>query len=72
MGKVQEVYEIRIKPLAPNERLELARLILDDLSASAMPMDVNDEWSDEDMADVARFSADASARVNRGDDNAQR
>ena len=57
MGKIQELYESRVRPMVPAERLQLARLILDDLAPSVTAVDVSDEWSDDDLADVAAHSA---------------
>jgi hypothetical protein len=57
MGNVQELYESRIRPLVPAERLQLARLILDDLTPPGSAIDVSDEWGDDDVADVAAYSA---------------
>jgi hypothetical protein len=42
--------------MMPAERLQLARLILDDLAPSDSAVDVNDEWSDDDLADAAAYS----------------
>lgn len=57
MGKIQDLYENRVKPMVPAERLQLARLILDDLAPSSeSALDVSDEWNDDDLADVAAFS----------------
>ncbi len=53
MGKIQELYDTRVRPMVPAERLQLARLILDDLAPSDKPVDVSDEWRDDDLADVA-------------------
>ena len=53
----REIYEAAIRPLSPIERLRLASLILDDLAASSgAGLDVADEWTDEDKADLAAFS----------------
>ena len=57
MGKIQDLYETRVRPMVPAERLQLARLILDDLAPTDAPVDVSDEWSDDDLADVAAHSA---------------
>jgi hypothetical protein len=54
MGKIRELYETRVRPMGPAERLQLARLILDDLVTSD---GVSDEWTDHDLADVAAYSA---------------
>lgn len=32
MGKIQELYASRVRPMHPDERLQLARMILDDLA----------------------------------------
>jgi hypothetical protein len=66
MGKIQDLYETRVKPMVPAERLQLARLILDDLAPGDAPIDVNDEWSDDDLADVAAFSARHAGRPTAG------
>jgi cytochrome c553 len=43
--------------MLPAERLQLARLILDDLAPTEQPVDISDEWTDDDIADVAAHSA---------------
>lgn len=58
---VQEIYSSTIQDLSPAERLRLAALILDDLSAAAMPLDVSDAWSEEDIHDVMAYSLRALA-----------
>jgi hypothetical protein len=75
MGKIQELYETRVRPMVPAERLQLARLILDDLARSESPVDVSDEWGDDDLAEVAAYSArqadrsaDAADAADDGDD----
>jgi hypothetical protein len=62
MKNVTELYETRVRPLVPAERLQLARLILDDLAPAGDGVDVSDEWSDEDLKDVATFSMQSAAR----------
>lgn len=64
MKNVKELYETRVRPLVPAERLQLARLILDDLAPSVGngDVDVSDAWSDEDVADLAAFSARSAGR----------
>jgi hypothetical protein len=57
MGKIQELYESRVRPMVPAERLQLARLILDDLAPSETAVDISDGWGDDDLADVAAYSA---------------
>lgn len=57
MGKIQDLYDARVRPMLPGERLQLAKLILDDLAPTANAVDVSDEWGDDDLADVAAYSA---------------
>lgn len=57
MGKIQDLYNTRVRPMPPAERLQLARLIIDDLAPSEKPLDVSDDWSEDDLADLAAFSA---------------
>ena len=57
MGKIQDLYDTRVKPMPPAERLQLARLIIDDLASSEKPLDVSDDWSDDDLADLTAYSA---------------
>ena len=46
---VQEIYDQTIKPLATQDRLRIASIILNDLAAGKV--DISDEWSDEDLRD---------------------
>src|SRR5688572_14309018 len=64
MGKIQDLYETRVRPMGPAERLQLAKLILNDLAPSETAIDVSDEWTDDDLADVAAYSAQYAARKN--------
>ena len=57
MGKIQELYETRVRPMPPADRLLLAKLIIDDLAPSEKPLDVSDDWSDDDLADLTTYSA---------------
>jgi hypothetical protein len=57
MTTIQELYNMRVRPMMPAARLQLARLILDDLAQSENSVDVSDEWGDEDLAEVSAFSA---------------
>jgi len=57
MGKIQDLYDARVRPMVPAERLQLARLILDDLARSESAVDVSDEWGDDDLAEAAAYSA---------------
>ena len=59
-----ELYNSTIRPLAPREKLQLASLILDDLaSAAGTGLNVSDHWSDEDVTDVAAYSANHATRA---------
>jgi hypothetical protein len=70
MGKIQDLYSTRVRPMLPAERLQLARLILDDLVPTAeQPVDISDEWTDDDLADVASASA---RQADRSTDDGQR
>jgi hypothetical protein len=67
----REIYEASIRTLPAVERLRLASLILDDLAAATRDgVDLSDEWSDDDVADLAAFSvkhADSSTSVRDND-----
>ena len=73
MSAVREIYEQQIKPLAPTDRLALARLIMDDLigQASRWMVEEDDAWSAEDIEDVTRASlVYASQALGEEDDDA--
>lgn len=58
MQGVREIYESSIRQLPALERLRLATLILDQLTSSAKTgSELSDVWSDEDIEDLAAFSA---------------
>jgi hypothetical protein len=67
MGKIQELYETSVRPMVPAERLQLARLILDDLAVAEGAVDVSDEWTDDDVAELSVFSAKHGSVANRSD-----
>ena len=53
----REVYDSAVRKLTPLERLRLATMILDDLTASqGAGLDISDEWSDDDIRDMTAFS----------------
>ncbi|HUG90585.1 MAG TPA: hypothetical protein VML55_07120 [Planctomycetaceae bacterium] len=56
-----ELYEQAVRSLPPTERLKLARLILDELQSYAI-VEYSDDWSDEDMRDVTRYSFERAAQ----------
>ena len=43
MEKIQDLYSTRVRPMPPAERLQLARLILDDLAPTDQALDISDE-----------------------------
>ena len=54
----RELYESTVRALPPLERLRLAAFILDELSASkGAGLEFEDEWSDEDLGDLAHYSS---------------
>ncbi len=74
MDTVQALFESRVKPLSMTERLELMRLMMDDLADSAprWVVDISDLWSEEDLRDLGAASlAYASSRALAGEDDAQ-
>ncbi len=70
MGEIHELYETRVRTMAPEQRLQLAKLIIDGLYDPEKPLDVSDGWSDDDLADLVRFSVcpqgSADEDVRRG------
>jgi hypothetical protein len=58
MHTAQEVYSEEVQRLSASEQLRLATMILEGLTASAASaLDFSDQWSDEDINDIAIFSA---------------
>lgn len=54
---IQKIYEQVIVMLSPNERLQLASLILNDLvEKDATLIDEKDIWTEEDQQDLIAFS----------------
>ena len=64
----REVFNTAVRKLTPLERLRLATMILDELTASqAEGLDISDEWSEEDIRDMTAFSishAEASGDID--------
>ena len=59
----REIYETTVRNLPALDRLRLASLILDDLAAAnGAGLDIRDEWTDEDMADLAAYSLKHAGR----------
>lgn len=62
MQTAQQVYLNEVTVLPPSEQLRLASLILEGLTASAAStVDVCDHWSEDDMREVAEYSAKHAA-----------
>lgn len=57
-GVAKQIYETSIKSLPIIERLQLVKLVMDDLMANSTTwvVDESDVWSDEDYADLSRIS----------------
>jgi len=65
----RELYNSTIRNLPALDRLHLASLILDDLAASAgAGLDLRDDWSAEDIADLMASSANCAADTNPSDE----
>jgi hypothetical protein len=52
---IAELYQEKIKSLSAADRLQLATLILNDISPECMA-DYSSEWTDEDLRDVTAYS----------------
>ena len=50
---VNEIYQQSIKSLPTADRLQLARMILNDIPAQSF-VDYDDSWSDEDLRDFTQ------------------
>jgi hypothetical protein len=53
---IEEIYDETNKPLPPSERLRLATLIVSEIPPQSV-VDIRDAWNEQDMRDVAAFSA---------------
>ena len=53
---IEEIYDEAIKPLPPSERFRLATLILNEIPPQSV-VDARDAWNEQDMRDVAAYSA---------------
>ena len=75
---VQEVYSQIIQALSPAERLRLATLILNELVQQNLPIvesavqpdaiDQQDNWTEQDQADIVSFSLQYAAAQFTGDE----
>ncbi len=74
MDTIHSLYENQVKPLSVAERMELMRLIVDDLAQSAprWVVDISDIWDEADLRDLSRASlAYASEAMVEGEDDAE-
>lgn len=55
MGKIQDLYDDRVRPMSPVERLQLAKFILDELAPAENAVDVSE--TDDDLAEFSAYSA---------------
>jgi hypothetical protein len=66
----RELYEKNIRQLPALERLRLATLILDELTAAnGAGLDVCDEWTDEDISELAAYSLKHGASAAPAEDS---
>ena len=70
MSAVDQLYEKQVKLLPVADRLQLLRLIMDELAESAprWVVETSDAWSQEDLEDVSRASLLHMARVLEDED----
>ena len=70
MPSTKEIYDTAIRRLPPRERLNLAALILSDLTGpNAAEIDFSTDWSEEDMRDLTKYSLSVAARRYPEDDD---
>lgn len=71
MSAVSQLYQQQVKPLPMIDRIQLARLIMDDLSefVSRSNVDFDDAWSDEDLYDARRASMRYAAQILDDEDD---
>lgn len=62
MSIAHDVYTSTVLPLPASEQLRLAALILGGLSeTAASTLDFSDEWTEEDLQDLAAFAGQHAA-----------
>ena len=52
----EDVYNSSVKRLSREERLHLAIMILNELSANDQTIDYSDSWTEEDLHDLTAFA----------------
>ncbi len=67
---VLDIYQQTIKPLSTTERLQLARLILNDIPPQAV-VDYREDWTEEDYRDFSKASWDHINRALEEEENGQ-
>jgi len=73
MNLVDDLYRQQIRPLSTRERLQLVRLIMDELAdtAPSWMVDEADSWSTEDIEDITRAALiEVAARQGGVNDDA--
>ena len=53
---IQDIYNHVLSTLSPNERLQLATLILNSLVQGTINVDDSDTWTERDQLDLTTFS----------------
>ena len=67
---VNEIYQQSIKSLPTVDRLQLARMILNDIPAQSF-VDYDDSWSDEDLRDFTQANWQRAEQEVGGLEDAQ-
>jgi hypothetical protein len=67
---VNEIYQQSIKSLPTVDRLQLARMILNDIPAQSF-VDYDDSWSDEDLRDFTQANWQRAEQEVGGPEDAQ-
>jgi hypothetical protein len=68
----RQLYHESIKQLPEDQRLQLAAMILNDIAKATAPIDVSDDWTDEDLRDVTNDSMRRFAEQHGDDDDYSR
>jgi len=70
MSAVDQLYEKQVKLLPVADRLQLMRLIMDELADSAprWVVETSDAWSQEDLEDASRAALLHVSRILEGDE----
>ena len=52
----KDLYNQSVKLLSPKERLRLAAMILNEMTADEETVEYSDTWTEEDLQDVSAFA----------------